>query len=209
MNPLQMSYIQQLAKVAAEKKARTDPMYPLIGLGLGGAIGAAGHFWDRKKLIDRIQEEDDPDIRKYLESGLKEEEGDLMNRTLFPAALGGLAGIGAKAFAGRNKYGSCKEKEKEAALKAFQKVAKSPAWQRKSGKNSEGGLNAKGRASYNKSTGGNLKAPVTSKKPKGKAKKRKASFCARMGGMKKKNTSKATANDPDSRINKSLRKWNC
>jgi hypothetical protein len=51
---------------------------------------------------------------------------------------------------------------------------------------------------------GNLKAPVTSKKPKGKAKKRKASFCARMGGMKKKNTSKATANDPDSRINKSL-----
>lgn len=103
------------------------------------------------------------------------------------------------------------EKEKAAALKALvlEKVAESAAWQRKAGKNSEGGLNAKGRASYNKSTGGNLKAPVTSKKPKGKAKKRKASFCARMGGMKKKNTSKATANDPDSRINKSLRKWNC
>ncbi len=104
-----------------------------------------------------------------------------------------------------------KEKEKEAALKGLvlEKIAKSPAWQRKAGKNSEGGLNAKGRASYNKSTGGNLKAPVTSKKPKGKAKKRKASFCARMSGMKKKNTSKSTANDPDSRINKSLRKWNC
>lgn len=101
--------------------------------------------------------------------------------------------------------------DKEAALKSLvlEKIAKSPAWQRKAGKNSEGGLNAKGRASYNKSTGGNLKAPVTSKKPKGKAKKRKASFCARMSGMKKKNTSKSTANDPDSRINKSLRKWNC
>ena len=100
---------------------------------------------------------------------------------------------------------------KEAALKSLvlEKIAKSPAWQRKAGKNSEGGLNAKGRASYNKATGGNLKAPVTEKKPKGKAKKRKASFCARMSGMKKKNTSKATANDPDSRINKSLRKWNC
>ena len=106
---------------------------------------------------------------------------------------------------------SWKKTTKEAALKSLvlEKIAKSPAWQRKAGKNSEGGLNAKGRASYNKSTGGNLKAPVTSKKPKGKAKKRKASFCARMGGMKKKNTSKATANDPDSRINKSLRKWNC
>ncbi len=91
----------------------------------------------------------------------------------------------------------------------LEKIAKSPAWQRKAGKNSEGGLNAKGRASYNKATGGNLKAPVTSKNPKGKAKGRKASFCARMSGMKKKNTSKATANDPDSRINKSLRKWNC
>ena len=104
-----------------------------------------------------------------------------------------------------------KKSEKEAALKGLvlEKIAESAAWQRKAGKNSEGGLNAKGRASYNKSTGGNLKAPVTSKKPKGKAKKRKASFCARMGGMKKKNTSKATANDPDSRINKSLRKWNC
>ena len=104
-----------------------------------------------------------------------------------------------------------KESSDQAALKSLvlEKIAKSPAWQRKAGKNSEGGLNAKGRASYNKSTGGNLKAPVTEKKPKGKAKKRKASFCARMSGMKKKNTSKATANDPDSRINKSLRKWNC
>lgn len=104
------------------------------------------------------------------------------------------------------------KEEKKAALKAIllEKVAaKSPAWQRKAGKNSEGGLNAAGRKSYNRETGGNLKAPVTQKNPKGKAKKRKASFCARMSGMKKKNTSKSTANDPDSRINKSLRKWNC
>jgi hypothetical protein len=80
---------------------------------------------------------------------------------------------------------------------------KSPAWQRKEGKNPEGGLNAKGRASYNAQTGGNLKAP----QPEGGS--RKDSFCARMGGMKKKLTSKKTANDPDSRINKALKKWNC
>ena len=83
-------------------------------------------------------------------------------------------------------------------------MAKSPAWQRKEGKNPKGGLNAKGRASYNRATGGNLKAP--SKKV---SNKRRASFCARMKGMKKKLTSKKTANDPNSRINKALRAWNC
>ena len=83
------------------------------------------------------------------------------------------------------------------------KKKKSPAWQRKEGKNPNGGLNAKGRASYNKKTGGNLKAP----QPEGG--KRRDSFCARMKGMKKKLTSKKTANDKDSRINKSLRAWNC
>lgn len=80
---------------------------------------------------------------------------------------------------------------------------RSPAWTRKEGKNPEGGLNAKGRASYNRETGGNLKAP----QPEGGPRKR--SFCARMEGMKKKLTSKETARDPDSRINKSLRAWKC
>jgi len=80
-----------------------------------------------------------------------------------------------------------------------------PAWQRKEGKNPTGGLNAKGRASYNAANPGKpgLKAP----QPEGGS--RKKSFCARMGGMKKKLTSSKTANDPNSRINKSLRKWKC
>jgi hypothetical protein len=82
-------------------------------------------------------------------------------------------------------------------------MAKSPAWQKKEGKSPSGGLNAKGRASYNNETGGNLKAPQPEGGP------RKKSFCARMSGMKKKLTSTKTANDPDSRINKSLRKWKC
>ena len=65
------------------------------------------------------------------------------------------------------------------------------------------GLTAKGRAKYNKATGSNLKPP----QPEGGA--RKKSFCAKMSGMKKKLTSAKTANDPNSRINKSLRKWKC
>lgn len=91
----------------------------------------------------------------------------------------------------------------------IKKQANSPAWQRSAGKNPEGGLNAKGRASYNKATGGNLKAPVTESNPKGDRAKRQNSFCSRMCGMKSKNTGSSAKKDPDSRINKSLRKWNC
>lgn len=53
------------------------------------------------------------------------------------------------------------------------------AWQRKEGKNPKGGLNAKGRASYNKETGGKLKAPV-----KSGTNPRRVSFAARFAGMK-------------------------
>jgi len=73
-----------------------------------------------------------------------------------------------------------------------------------------GGLNEAGRKFFKRTTGANLKRPVTGKvKPGSKAAKRRASFCARMKGMKKKLTSTKTANDPNSRINKSLRKWKC
>jgi hypothetical protein len=92
--------------------------------------------------------------------------------------------------------------------------AKSPAWQRAAGKDPEGGLNRKGIASYRRENpGSKLSMAVTTKpsklKPGSKAAKRRKSFCARMGGMKKRLTSAKTANDPDSRINKALRKWNC
>ena len=87
----------------------------------------------------------------------------------------------------------------------FLQVSEGAAWTKKSGKNKEGGLNEKGRKSYERENpGSDLKAP--SKKV---GNPRRASFCARMKGMKKKLTSSKTANDPDSRINKSLRAWNC
>lgn len=87
-------------------------------------------------------------------------------------------------------------------------MAKSPAWTRKEGKNPKGGLNAKGRASA-KAQGMNLKPPAPKAKAGTKDAARRKSFCARMSGMKKKLTSEKTRNDPDSRINKSLRAWNC
>lgn len=97
---------------------------------------------------------------------------------------------------------------------AFRDGGKSPAWQRSEGKNPSGGLNAKGVASYRAANpGSKLKTAVTTKPSKlkkgSKAANRRKSFCSRMSGMKKKLTSAKTANDPNSRINKSLRKWNC
>jgi hypothetical protein len=90
----------------------------------------------------------------------------------------------------------------------------SPAWQRSAGKDPKGGLNRKGIASYRREhPGSKLSMAVTTKPSKlkagSKAANRRKSFCARMSGMKKRLTSAKTAHDPDSRINKSLRKWNC
>jgi len=58
-------------------------------------------------------------------------------------------------------------------------VAKTPAWQRKEGKNPSGGLNARGRASYKRETGGTLKPPV-----KKGDNPRRGSFLKRMGSAK-------------------------
>lgn len=91
-------------------------------------------------------------------------------------------------------------------------TSKTAAWSRKEGKNEKGGLNEKGRKSYEREhPGSNLKPPVK-KEQAAKSKKsaaRRKSFCSRMEGMKAKNTSSKTANDPNSRINKSLRAWDC
>jgi hypothetical protein len=79
----------------------------------------------------------------------------------------------------------------------------SEVWARKAGQDPEGGLNERGREAYNRAHGANLKPP----QPEGGS--RRDSFCARMKGMKEKLTSAETAKDPDSRINLSLRAWNC
>lgn len=78
-------------------------------------------------------------------------------------------------------------------------------------KNPEGGLNEAGRKKYNRETGSHLKRPVSAEQAKKspKAASRRSSFCARMKGLKAKLTSSKTARDPDSRVNKALRKWDC
>ena len=86
--------------------------------------------------------------------------------------------------------------------RAYLKRGGSAAWTRKEGKSESGGLNEKGRKSYERQNpGSDLKAP----QPEGGPRKR--SFCARMRGMRKRQ--KPSNNTGDDRLSKSLRKWNC
>ena len=78
-------------------------------------------------------------------------------------------------------------------------MAKTSAWQRKEGQNPKGGLNARGRASYKRQTGGTLKAPV-----KSGDNPRRASFLARMGNMK---GPERDAKGKPTRLLLSLRAW--
>jgi hypothetical protein len=88
-------------------------------------------------------------------------------------------------------------------VKKYSSGGKSPAWQRKEGKNKSGGLNEAGRKSYERQNpGSDLKAPT-------KSGPRRKAFCSRMCGMKAKRTGAKSSRDPNSRINKSLRAWAC
>ena len=119
------------------------------------------------------------------------------------AALGTVAGGAVGAYKGAKKaYNKAKEQNME------------EDWSDAKYKNPEGGLTKAGVMRYRREhPGSKLQTAVTTKPSKlkkgSKAANRRKSFCARMGGMKKRLTSAKTARDPDSRINKALRKWNC
>ena len=103
---------------------------------------------------------------------------------------------------GAANYGNSK-KESFSWRDDFDYIEEGAAWTKKAGKNKKGGLNEKGRKSYERENpGSDLKAP--SKKP---GNKRRASFCARMKGMRKRQ--KPSNNTGDDRLSKSLRAWNC
>jgi hypothetical protein len=84
-------------------------------------------------------------------------------------------------------------------------MAKTPAWTRKEGQSASGGLNAKGRASA-KAQGMNLKPPAPKPKTE-KDKARRKSFCARSAGQAK--MFPEAAKDPNSRLRKARKAWNC
>ena len=120
-------------------------------------------------------------------------------------ALGNAARLGYKGA--KSAYQKSKEKEQG-------QNKMNEDWSNSKYKNPEGGLTKAGVMAYRREhPGSKLQTAVTTKpsklKPGSKAANRRKSFCASMGGMKERLTSAKTARDPDSRINKALRKWNC
>jgi len=92
-----------------------------------------------------------------------------------------------------------------------EQIEESAAWQRKAGKNPEGGLNRKGIASYRRENPGSklsmaVTTPPSKLKPGSKAANRRKSFCARMGGME---GAMKKPNGEPTRKALALRKWNC
>jgi hypothetical protein len=109
---------------------------------------------------------------------------------------------GYKSVKGKKPYspGSC-VKEEEQVDEDWQKVNKADRTD---------GLSQKAVDAYRRENpGSKLKTAVTEKNPKGKRASRRKSFCSRMSGMKKRLTNPENARDPDSPINKALRRWNC
>jgi hypothetical protein len=90
------------------------------------------------------------------------------------------------------------------------KKVRNEDWQSVNRKDKTDGLSQKAVDAYRRENpGSKLQTAVTEKKPTGKRAERRKSFCSRMNGMKDRLTSAETARDPDSRINKALRRWNC
>jgi hypothetical protein len=104
---------------------------------------------------------------------------------------------------------STSQKIKDAGAKYGKKVFEED-WQKVNRQDKTDGLSQAAVDAYRRENpGSKLQTAVTEKKPKGKRAKRRANFCRRMKGMKSELTSAKTARDPDSRINKALRRWRC
>jgi hypothetical protein len=96
------------------------------------------------------------------------------------------------------------------AAKYIQEKQLTEDWNKINKQDKTDGLSQKAVNAYRRENpGSKLKTAVTEKNPTGKRASRRQSFCSRMGGMKKRLTNPENARDPDSPINKALRRWNC
>ena len=112
------------------------------------------------------------------------------------------------------KFGFTKSGKETAAAKRErmkkEEVEIEEDWQKVNKSDRTDGLSQKAVNAYRRENpGSKLQTAVTEKNPKGKRAARRKSFCSRMSGMKKRLTSSENARDPDSPINKALRRWNC
>jgi len=139
-------------------------------------------------------------------SGSKEEQLDEAGKKCWP----GYEKKGTQKLFGKT-YNRCVKKEQLSNWRSELGILELlEDWQSKNRKDGVDGLSQSTVDAYRRENpGSKLQTAVTEKKPTGKRAERRKSFCRRMKGMKSKLTSAKTARDPDSRINKALRRWNC
>jgi len=135
-----------------------------------------------------------------------EPEGEQLDEKCWP----GYKKKGMKTMFGK-RYPNCVKKEGFSNWRSELQISELlEDWQEKNRKDGVDGLSQSTVDAYRRENpGSKLQTAVTEKKPTGKRADRRKSFCRRMKGMKAKLTSAKTARDPDSRINKALRRWNC
>ena len=206
----QLTKKERASAVAA--KRRNDPVADRSGKG-GKPVNVSN--FGKGKISEDMEKLDEKNVPTSPEKWARAKAQAKAKFDVYPSAYAnGWAAKKYKEMGGGWKTASESSIVDDAAKFLSEQINEVAAWQRKEGKSESGGLNRKGIESYRRENpGSKLSMAVTTKPSKlkagSKAANRRKSFCARMGGMKKRLTSAKTARDPDSRINKALRKWNC
>lgn len=191
----EMQKIYPGSRVVTYRVADFKPGEPIIYAYRGGDAGKLG---PNKNYVKPMSEEREIEPPK--------EKVDALTNINIPKSEREAARLRtiAKAKAQREK----REQKGEVEISEIKKVEED--WQKVNRQDKTDGLSQKAVNAYKKENpGSKLKTAVTEKKPGGKRAKRRSSFCSRMSGMKSKLTSAKTARDPNSRINKALRRWRC
>lgn len=194
-----------VASKAAEGRGSPKADVVRMASTLPGAAGwAATGVHYAKKAYDKVKqmkEDKDPCWKGYEMVGMKKKGGKKVPNCVPVSEQGSSATPYTErpTYEGNDKYPQAAERG------IYQED-----WQDVNRKDKTDGLSQKAVNAYRREhPGSKLKTAVTEKNPTGKRASRRKSFCSRMGGMKKRLTSAKTARDPDSRINKALRRWNC
>lgn len=211
-----LANIATLGSVAGgAAEGRGSPKRDIVAAasGLPGKIGwgaTAGHYsikgLDKAKEYIRgkkqMKEDKDPCWKGYEMVGMKKKGGRKVPNCVPVKESGQVM----SRYTERPQY----EQEQLPKVGGIERGIYQEDWQSVNRKDKTDGLSQKAVNAYRREhPGSKLKTAVTEKNPSGKRAARRKSFCSRMGGMKKRLTSAKTARDPDSRINKALRRWNC
>ena len=212
-------------KKKKKKLAQEDNNLPRLGLPVSDGVGPEFSVY-RPMTVTGFTGNMAESIQAWVDSPktqqkFAEKYGELWEQKLIEAAIRlNEAGCGCEMKEAKKSVKKIKETFPSAPYKSTygdmspignqNKDEMSEDWQKVNRRDKTDGLSQAAVNAYRRENpGSKLQTAVTEKKPKGKRAKRRLSFCRRMKGMKKRLTSAKTARDPDSDINRALRRWNC